>query len=247
MSVKAMLPLHTLPRLYLDHALYAGVPIPASPDQTHYLTHVLRRNTDDKVRIFNGRDGEWLADLKFTGTGKKATLALIPQTQTRAQHHEPDLWLCAAPIKRQYYDYMLQKAVELGISRLQPMLTQRTQVRETNLERLTAIATEAAELPLEKLICDWPADCLAIICAEFGAAQPIQAALSGLGAKSTTKAAIFTGPEGGFTEDELRQLAALPHAIYVRLGPRILRADTAALAALACWQAQCGDWSSHER
>lgn len=253
-----MLPLHTLPRLYLNHTLVAGQHVPANSDQTHYLAHVLRRNKDDQVRVFNGQDGEWLASLHLLGSGKKAVLSFVPQTQIRPQILEPDLWLCAAPIKRQHYDYMVQKAVELGVSHLQPMLTQRTQVREINPERLTAIAIEAAEqserltlpviqpeLSLEKLIKDWPDDRLPIICAEFGTARPIQEALSDVRAKSYDKAAIFTGPEGGFVEQELQQLATLPRAMCVRLGPRILRADTAALVALACWQAQCGDWRGH--
>jgi 16S rRNA (uracil1498-N3)-methyltransferase len=215
----------------------------------------MRRHDGDQIRVFNGRDGEWLAGLNIHGSGKKIAVTLSPQSQTRPQQPEPDLWLCAAPIKRQHYDYMVQKAVELGISSLCPMVTQRTQVRETNPERLAAIALEAAEqserltlpviqseISLPRLTEQWAIDRLPFICAEHGTALPIQQALSSLQAKSYLKAAIFTGPEGGFSDEELTLLGTLPNALCVRLGPRILRADTAALAALACWQAQCGDW-----
>src|SRR5262249_2643831 len=151
--------------------------------------------------------------------------------------------------------YMVEKATELGVTVLHPTLTTRTQIRDVNAERLRAIAIESAEqserlsipeirkpLDLKKLAQEWPQDRTPIICAEWGDAAPIENALAKLDMKMRMKAAIFTGPEGGFAADELEALRALPGAVFVRLGPRILRADTAAIAALSCWQAICGDW-----
>lgn len=248
-------PLHTLPRLYLPQPMAMGTVIRPSAEQEHYLLHVLRCEAGASLRVFNGSQGEWLAQLKITGSGKKAQSHLTVEKQLQLQHSEPDLWLCAAPIRKQHLDFMVMKAVELGISRFQPVLTSRTQVREVNTERLTAIAIEAAEqserltIPqianpqtLLDLAKNWPAGRLPLICAEFGAAHPIQQALSNPDLSLRQPAAIFTGPEGGYTEDEMAILCELPEALLVSLGPRILRADTAALAALAIWQAACGDW-----
>lgn len=248
-------PFHTLPRLYLPEPMKSGGNVLPSEDQAHYLLHVMRCQSGEAVRLFNGADGEWLGILQVAGQGKKTLLTLKIDQQLRPQAAEPDLWLCAAPIKRQHLEFMVMKAVELGISAFHPIATARTQLREAKLDRLHAIAIEAAEQaerltitsilaiqPIDKIVNNWPKDRLPIICAEFGNAKPIQEALSTIPPNLTAKAAIFTGPEGGYTEDELKLLAQLPHATMVRLGSRILRADTAALAALACWQARHGDW-----
>ncbi|HAX91585.1 MAG TPA: 16S rRNA (uracil(1498)-N(3))-methyltransferase [Rhodospirillaceae bacterium] len=250
---------HTWPRLYLADDLRIESEIILSPDHTHYLLHVLRAQAGDSIRIFNGRDGEWRATLTQTPQKKKEGAILSIREQRRPQSAEPDVWLCCAPIKRNHFDYMIQKATELGASVIQPVLTSHTQVRESNVERLRTIAIEAAEqaerlsvpeirepVSLATLVKNWPKNRLPIICAEFGDAQPAAQGLSSALAQARTAAAIFTGPEGGFTTDELALLHTLPEVLCLRLGCRILRADTAALAALSCWQALCGDWKTHQ-
>lgn len=242
---------HTLPRLFVETGLSAALPITLTTGQSHYLGIVLRLREGDSVRLFNGIDGEWLAEVVSRGD-KKRPLELVLREQTRKQQEESKLYLVCAPIKKAHFDDMLMKGTELGVTRFQPILTARTQVREVNLERCRAIVTEAAEqserlaLPeimppvsLERLITSWPSAMLPIVCAEWGEALPVREALHG---RSEKQAAVITGPEGGFSADELSLLRSLPGAVAVRLGPRILRADTAALAALTCWQAFCGDW-----
>jgi len=241
---------HT-PRLFIDADLGHGLSVEPSTEQSHYLQHVLRMKVGDIIRLFNGRDGEWKAGL--AQLSKKSVL-LTAQEQTRTQQHEPDLWLCAAPIKKAHFDYMIEKATELGVAVIQPILTNRTQIREVNVERCRAIAIEAAEqsdrltIPairkpqtLQEMIGTWTADRCLIVCAEWGNAAPIGQTLPN--AKSA-QAAILTGPEGGLAAEELDHLRTLGSAVFVRLGPRILRADTAAIAALTCWQSLCGDWQA---
>ncbi|MDD3182395.1 MAG: 16S rRNA (uracil(1498)-N(3))-methyltransferase [Alphaproteobacteria bacterium] len=250
---------HTWPRLFIQEKLSTGELLTLPPEQSHYLTHVLRSVEGDSVRIFNGVDGEWRAMITQCPVGKKKGLILKLIEQRRQHESIPDLWLCCAPIKRAHFDFMMMKATELGANVIQPILTSRTQIRESNSERLRAIAIEAAEqserlsipeikpaLALPDLVEQWPAHRLAILCAEFGDAQPVAQALSGALARARPSAAILTGPEGGFTQDEMMQIKALPEVLSIRLGPRILRADTAAIAAMSCWQALCGDWQNRD-
>jgi len=241
---------HTWPRLFLAEILDGRAEITLGPEPSHYLTHVLRAAAGDPVRLFDGQNGEWRGVITALSQNKKSGVTLSLEEKLREQNSEPDLWLCCAPIKRAHFDFMIQKATELGVSVIQPVLTARAQIRETNTARLRAIAIEAAEqserltipdvrevLTLNQLIKTWPAPRLPILCAEFGDAQSIGKAL-----RKTDQAAVITGPEGGFAPDEMAALRTLPNVLPVRLGPRILRADTAALAALSCWQALCGDW-----
>ncbi len=250
---------HTWPRLYVQSSLGLGQELELGPEQSHYLTQVMRLREGESVRLFNGNDGEWRATLRQLPKGKKKGAILHLENQLREQTPEPDLWLCAAPIKRNGFDLVIMKATELGASVIQPVLTARTQMREMNHERFKVIATEAAEqserlsvpevrepLPLDDLLVNWPLQRFVLLCAEHGEAQPIAQALSSGLARARRSAAIFTGPEGGYTTEELEKIKALPESSAARLGPRILKADTAAIVALACWQALCGDWQNRD-
>jgi len=241
---------HT-PRLYVDAALATNEAVGLPADQAHYLQHVMRMKPGDVLRIFNGRDGEWQSHI---GQISKREMEVVPTARLRPQQAGPDIWLCAAPIKKAHFDYMIEKASELGVAVLQPILTERTQIREVNLERSLAVATEAAEqsdrldipqilepVKLATMTAEWPKDRAMIVCAEWGEATNAAEAFASPDLK-TGKAAIITGPEGGFTASELEALRKVPGVTFIRLGPRILRADTAAIAALSLWQALCGDW-----
>jgi 16S rRNA (uracil1498-N3)-methyltransferase len=233
-------------RLYVAADLDEGVAVPLSEGQAHYLMHVMRAKAGDRVRLFNGRHGEWAASIE---TVTKRGVILRAMAQTDIQKPVPDIWLVFAPVKKTPADYLAQKATELGVRRLQPVFTRRTIVTRLNEERLLANAVEAAEqsdrlsvpqiaapLTLEKLLSSWPADRRLYFCDEGGNAQPLaKAAAAG-------PAAILTGPEGGFDPAEREMLRALTFVTPVTLGPRILRADTAALAALAVWQSVAGDF-----
>ncbi|WP_245659602.1 16S rRNA (uracil(1498)-N(3))-methyltransferase [Limimonas halophila] len=240
-------------RLHVTEPLAAGGVVGLDHQGAHYLRSVLRLNRGDHVALFNGADGEWLARIEGLGKGW-ASLAVVELR--RPQAPEPDVWLVFAPIKRARLDFMVEKATELGVSVLQPVWTQHTDVTRVNTERLAANAREAAEqcerltVPavreperLTDLLDGWPATRRALLCAETGAAQPVADALSGLAAEGAGDApwAVMTGPEGGFHAGELDALRRLPFVTPVGLGPRVLRTDTAALAALACWQAWLGD------
>jgi 16S rRNA (uracil1498-N3)-methyltransferase len=245
-------------RLYVKFNLHQKLVAETSAEQSHYLRNVLRLKPGDSVRLFNGRDGEWRGEIAAPqGKSAKQPLAINVIEQLRPQNTEPDLWLCCAPIKKTHFDFMIEKATELGARTLQPILTQRTQVREVNVERCHAIAIEAAEqserlsipeirkpVTLDTLIKDWPKDRALIVCAEHGVATPVKEAFA-LKRLKAAPTGIVTGPEGGFAKEELDQLRAIEGAIFIRLGPRILRADTAAIAALSCWQALCGDWGNN--
>jgi 16S rRNA (uracil1498-N3)-methyltransferase len=240
-------------RLFVEADLAAGVEASLSEAQAHYLRHVMRRADGAKLRLFNGRDGEWQAVLALRG--KKAAVAMVGQ-RLREQAREPDLWLCFAPIKRARIDYIAEKATELGVAVLQPVLTQHTAVERVNVERLRANAVEAAEqterlsvpevrapIELARLLAEWPAGRRLLMCDESGGGPPIAASLAGLDAAARTASwAIVVGPEGGFAQAELGAFRRIKDVMAVGLGPRILRADTAAVAALACWQAMVGDW-----
>lgn len=240
-------------RLFVEADLAAGIEAPLDDAQFHYLRNVMRRPDGATLLLFNGRDGEWKA--RLAARGKKSAVAEV-EVRTREQEQEPDIWLCFAPVKRARIDYIAEKATELGVSVLQPILTRHTAVERVNVTRLRANAIEAAEqterlsvpqirdsLDLASLLNSWPAGRCLLMCDETGGGLPIVEALSGLDATSRAAPwAIIVGPEGGFAEAELTALRRIKDVMSVGLGPRILRADTAALAALACWQALLGDW-----
>lgn len=240
-------------RLFVESDLAFGAEVPLGEAQAHYLRHVMRRAEGASLRLFNGRDGEWGATLSLRG--KKAAVALLGE-RTRPQAAEPDLWLCFAPVKRARIDYIAEKATELGAAVLQPVVTQHTIVERVNVERLRANAIEAAEqterlsvpevrapLELARLLAAWPAGRRVLMCDETGGGPPIAEALAALDAPARAAPwAIVVGPEGGFAAAELDALRRIRDVTAVGLGPRILRADTAALAALAVWQALVGDW-----
>jgi 16S rRNA (uracil1498-N3)-methyltransferase len=238
-------------RLFVGETLAADAEILLDSDRAHYLRNVLRLQPGDAIGLFNGRDGEWRAQIASFGR-RDARLAVT--MRSRAQHAAPDIWLVFAPIKRQRVDWLVEKATELGVSRMIPVLTRRTIVTRVNLDRLRAHAIEAAEqterldvpdvddaVTVEKLLRNWPRERRLLLCAEAGAARPLADVLAESPRNSMPAMAVMTGPEGGYAPEELDALAALPFVTPVGLGPRILRADTAAIAALACWQAWLGD------
>jgi 16S rRNA (uracil1498-N3)-methyltransferase len=240
-------------RLFVEADLSAGIEAALSDAQAHYLRHVMRRDEGAALLLFNGRGGEWQARLSLRG--KKAAVAEVGE-RTREQAAEPDIWLCFAPVKRARIDYIAEKATELGVAVLQPVITRHTNVERVNVERLRANAVEAAEqterlsvpevrepVDLTRLLASWPAGRRLLMCDETGGGLPIGEALGGLDeAARAAPWAIVIGPEGGFADAELSALRRMKDVMAVGLGPRILRADTAALAALACWQSSVGDW-----
>jgi 16S rRNA (uracil1498-N3)-methyltransferase len=236
-------------RIHVDDALASGGTVGLGPDRAHFLKHVLRLGPGAELALFNGKDGEFRARLDGVGKGW-ASLAVLEQR--RAPAPEPDLWLVFAPLKFARIDFLAQKATELGVSALVPVFTRRTIVERVNHDRLRANAVEAAEqserlsVPevreaqrLEQVIGAWPQGRRLYVCAERGDAQPIAKALQQQGPAGP--AAILTGPEGGFDPGELDGLGKLDFVTPVSLGRRILRADTAAVAALAVWQALCSE------
>ncbi|MGH6870300.1 MAG: 16S rRNA (uracil(1498)-N(3))-methyltransferase [Rhizomicrobium sp.] len=236
-------------RLHVEAPLGDGMRVAPDDGQAHYLLHVMRAKAGDRVSLFNGRDGEWLA--RVTDITKRGC-ALVCETRTAEQSDTPDIWLCFAPIKKTPADYVVQKATELGVRALQPVFTRRTIVTRVNAQRMRANAIEAAEqsgrltvpdireaVTLDRLLADWPAGRRLFFCDEGGDARPIAEAVRG----QRGPCAILTGPEGGFDPSEREAIRAHPATIALTLGQRILRADTAALAALSVWQALAGDWS----
>jgi 16S rRNA (uracil1498-N3)-methyltransferase len=239
-------------RLYVTSPLAAGGEVAATETQSHYLLNVMRRGAGDAVVLFNGRDGEWQATLKMQA---KKRAAFDVGTQRRAQEPTPDVWLLFAPLKAARLEMMIEKATELGVSALAPVTTRRTVVGNVNARRLEATAIEASEqcerltvpnlMPARQLLsvlAEWDKD-RRLFFMDEGAARDASAPplIEGLRGQ-TGPAAILVGPEGGFDPDEQRHLRAQSFVKPLVLGPRILRAETAALAALACWQAVNGDW-----
>jgi 16S rRNA (uracil1498-N3)-methyltransferase len=237
------------PRLFVDAPLEAGGTVALERAQAHYLSHVLRLTPGDSVLVFNGRDGEWSAILE--GGGKRTSL--VVDAKTRQQTVDADLHYLFAPLKAARLDYMVQKAVEMGVSRLAPVLTRHGQVTRVNLERMRANAIEAAEqcgilalpeiaepMPLSRYLADRDPARLLVFCDEDADAANPAAALAKASAPSGL--AVLVGPEGGFAEDERAALVKQPNVVRLSLGPRILRADTAAVAALAVVQTAVGDW-----
>lgn len=237
-------------RLFVEAPLAARARIVPDTTQTHYLLHVMRARAGDRVLLFNGREGEWRAKVEDVS---RRECALVCETKSRAQQDGPDLWLAFAPIKKTPGEYLAQKATELGVATIIPVITERTVARRVNSERLRANAIEAAEqserltVPeirdtqlLPALLDGWPAGRGLIFCDEAGDARPIAEILAGSAPRAGW--GVLTGPEGGFTPSERDRIRAQPYVVAVSLGPRIMRADTAALAALAVWQAVLGDW-----
>ncbi|MCJ8053010.1 16S rRNA (uracil(1498)-N(3))-methyltransferase [Shinella curvata] len=240
---------YRMQRLFVGGALAAGQAFEASKDHFHYLTNVLRMGDGDAVLLFNGRDGEWHATLSLP-TRKR--LLLTPTEQTRPQPAPSDLHYLFAPLKVGRLDYLVQKAVEMGAGVLQPVMTQHVQGKITSIERLEANATEAAEqcgilaIPtvaaprkLDDLLADWPHERRIIFCDEGHGSQNPLPVLQGI---KERKLALLVGPEGGFSDEERTLLRNLDFVTPIPLGPRILRADTAAVAAMAVIQAAIGDW-----
>jgi 16S rRNA (uracil1498-N3)-methyltransferase len=237
------------PRLYVSAPLKAGAVVALDRGQAHYLTTVLRLKRGHRVLVFNGRDGEWSATIE----GAKRAATLQVGSNTRAQTAAADLHYLFVPLKAARLDYMVQKAVEIGVSRLQPVLTRHGQVARVNIERMRANAIEAAEqcgilaLPdiappvaLARLLAEREPGRYLVFCDEDATAANPVAALGAVRPQSPL--AVLVGPEGGFAEDERAALLSEPNVVRLALGPRILRADTAAVAALALVQAVLGDW-----
>lgn len=237
-------------RVFVEDSLQAGVQISLSPEQSHYLLQVMRLKEGEPLAVFNGRDGEWLAFLMQAGK-KKAECRI--ESQRREQMAVPDIWYVFAPIKHGRIDFIAQKAAELGVSALVPVITQRTIVTRVNEERLLANAVEAAEqcerldvpevkeaVALEKLLGNWPDGRILLYGDEAGQGKAPQELFTSL--PEAEKWAVLIGPEGGFTDEEFARLRNAKFAHAISLGPRVLRADTAGLAALTCLQAWRGDW-----
>jgi len=235
-------------RLFVENELADGISVGLDAARAHFLKSVLRLAPGAAVALFNGRDGEFLA--RIDGFGKGWCSVTVGR-RLRPQAAEPDLWLAFAPVKRARIDFVAEKATELGASALLPVFTERTVVDRVNVERLRANAVEAAEQterlsvpavhapqPLAALLAGWPAGRRLLLCDETGVAPPVAEALAG----AAGPWAILVGPEGGFAPAELDGLRNLAFVTPAGLGPRVLRSDTAALAALAVFQALAGDW-----
>ncbi len=235
-------------RLYVDHPLGQGQSVALSRDQAHYLFGVMRLGVGDSVKLFNGGDGEWRAEVAEAG---KRGGELVCSEQTGPQVMPPDLWLLFAPIKKARTDFIVEKATELGVARILPVQTEHTNAERIRRKRLQAHAVEAAEqcggtfVPpvediekLDRVLRDWPDDRTIFFCDEtLAGAGSVSFRTS---AKGPPKSAIVIGPEGGFSEAERGRLRSVARSIS--LGPRILRADTAVVAAITLWQSTFGDW-----
>jgi 16S rRNA (uracil1498-N3)-methyltransferase len=240
-------PPQSTPRLYVTRPISDGVAVPIEGPQAHYLIAVMRAKAGDPVKLFDGVSGEWLAVAEDVG---KRALTLVVRERLRPVEVTPDLWLCAAPLKKGRIDWLVEKACELGVARLVPVLTRRTMVDRLNLDRLRAHMIEAAEqcgrtavpelvepVKLGALLRDWPESRALFFADESGGVAALEAMRARPG-----PAAVLIGPEGGFDTQEREEVRALPAAVGISLGPRILRADTAAAAAVSLWMAAAGDW-----
>ena len=249
MSATPAWPPNSSPRLFVDRLLEHGLELRIDGGQAHYLLSVMRVKPGSVVKVFDDRSGEWAAEVAAVG---KRDLLLRLVERLRAREAVPDLWLCAAPIKRGRIDWVAEKASELGVARLIPVATRRAVVDRLNADRLRAHMIEAAEqcertalpsldplTPLDKLLSSWPAGRRLFFADEEGG-SPMAAAV----AAHPGPAAILIGPEGGFDPAERAAIRACPAAVPVALGPRVLRAETAALAAVSLWMAIAGDWSA---
>lgn len=238
----------SLPRLFVEDSLAEGAELVLDGQKANYLGAVLRLQQSAQVKLFDDRTGEWLGEITEAG---KRRVSIRIAARLRGREPVPDLWLLFAPIKRGRIDWIAEKAAELGVARLVPVLTRRTIVDRVNSDRLRAHMIEAAEqcertaLPelaepvkLPGLLESWPSGRCLLFADETGGEPMAQVA-------APAPAAILIGPEGGFTPDEREAIRTLPEARPVSLGPRILRSDTAALAAVSLWMAKAGDWGRH--
>ncbi len=239
----------TTKRLYVDALLAAGEIVPLERKRANYLINVLRHKTGNQVLLFNGRDGEWLATLDIQG---RKDASLVVGSQTREQSQPSQLTYVFAPLKKGRLDYMVQKAVEMGCGKLQPVITDYTQFSKLSLDRMKTNVIEASEqcgilsvpeclqpVDLASLLRGWPAATTLIYCDE---GEESQNPLHPLEQLTPQPLAVLIGPEGGFSESERQLLRSKPYVTAIPLGPRVLRADTAAVAALAIVQATLGDW-----
>lgn len=236
-------------RLFVETPLSEGADIPCTSDQAHYLINVLRLGLDDKILVFNGRDGEWLSAITEVS---KRRCTLVAEHCVRPQEAGPDLVYMFSPLKRARLDYMVQKATEMGVSRLEPLFMRRSVAERVNLDRMRANAVEAAEqcgvlrlpeiatpLPLAKRLENWDAGRRIVFCDELAEGGSPMAVLQAL---APGPMAVLIGPEGGFDPEERAMLRSRPDTTAISLGPRIMRADTAAVAALTLVNATLGDW-----
>lgn len=233
------------PRLFVDSELGPSCTTEIAGPAAHYLLHVMRLKLGDPIFLFDNRSGEWLARVEMTS---KRSLHAAVEKQSRSLEQVPDLWLCFAPVKKARLDWIIEKATELGVARLQPVITERTIVDRVKADRLQAQMIEACEqcgrtsipslaepVKLTQMIKDWPAERALLFADETGGT-----AMSRL--KAPPPAAILIGPEGGFTDRERLMLLACPATLRLGLGPRILRAETAVVAAISQWMGDHGDW-----
>jgi 16S rRNA (uracil1498-N3)-methyltransferase len=240
-------PPKSAPRLFVAEPLASGVPVRIEGNPAHYLTRVMRVGAGDVVILCDDATGEWAA--RVVDAGKRDVVLEVAEL-LRSREAVPDLWLCPALLKKDRFDLILEKATELGAARIQPLLTRRCVADKLNLERARAITTEAAEqcartalpqlaepLKLDALLAGWPEE-RALFFADENGGEPVAAAFKA----HHGPAAILTGPEGGFDEAERAAIRAHPAARPITLGPRILRGETAAIAALALWMGTAGDW-----
>ena len=239
-------PAKSAPRLFVEEAIAAGQRVTLEGNQAHYLAKVMRIEPGGTVLLCDDMTGEWAAMVIEAG---KRHVTVEPVDRLRDREAVPDFWLCPALLKKDRFDLLLEKATELGVAEIRPLVTRRCVADKLNAERARAILTEAAEqcartaLPglaepvkLEALLREWPADRALFFADELGG-EPAAEAFAG-----NARAALLTGPEGGFEESERAAIRALPHAVAITLGPRILRGETAAIAATALWMGVAGDW-----
>ncbi|PIW54285.1 MAG: 16S rRNA (uracil(1498)-N(3))-methyltransferase [Sphingomonadales bacterium CG12_big_fil_rev_8_21_14_0_65_65_10] len=244
-------PPRSAPRLFVEQELAPGMRVALEGNQAHYLNRVMRLGRDDIVILCDDATGEWAA--KVTAPGKRA-ICLETVEHLREREAVPDFWLCPALLKKDRFDLVLEKATELGVRRIAPMVTRRCVADKLNAERATKIVTEAAEQcartalpevaapqPLDALLRDWPADRALFFADELGG-TPAAEAFS----RHTGLAALLIGPEGGFDGAERTAIRAHPQAAAITLGPRILRGETAAIAATALWMGVAGDWPGEQ-
>lgn len=238
-------PPRSLPRLYVTTPLTAGARVELGANQANYLGNVMRLKEGDRLLVFDGTSGEWLAEVAEAGK-KRMKLSVVEPT--RPQENVPDLWLAFAPVKKGRVDWLVEKSVELGVARLLPVLTQRTIVDKLNLDRMRAHIVEAAEqcgrtelaaidppVKLDTLLKS-PDPGRTLYFADETGGEPASSAFR------SGPAMILVGPEGGFTPEEAQSIRSQANSVAISLGPRILRAETAALAAISAWMTRAGDW-----